>query len=141
MRHLAIPALALVLGMPGCLPDRAEAGATPGAPADSAEIVVHQPGRPRDPAASLVLLRVTQVSCSQPGDSEAVVYWQFHAIDGVGTTPAPLTIRYGSPPAGYAADVEPAELTPGCYEILVHGDGLRGRGRFRVSQESRIESE
>lgn len=141
MRHFALFAFTLVLSLPGCIPDRAEAGATPGAAAERAEIVVHQPGRPRDAAASLVLLRVTQVPCSLSSDSEAVITWQFHAIDGVGTRPAPLTIKYGSPPAGYASDVEPAELTPGCYEILVHGDGLRGRGRFRVSEERRIESE
>lgn len=141
MRSLAIPALGTSLWLCGCVPDRVQTSAVTGVNADSAEIIIHQQGLPGSAVESLIVLRVAQVPCGSPGASESTVRWQIHAGDGVGTKPAPVSIRYGVPPKGYEVDVAPTPLGAGCYEILVQGDGLRGQGRFRVSRDGVIEAE
>ncbi|HEY7236022.1 MAG TPA: hypothetical protein VH539_17825 [Gemmatimonadaceae bacterium] len=60
------------------------------------------------------------------------VLWQ---IAATGSNTSPSRIVYGEAPPGYAVNVGPAALRPGCYVVFVT-DGRRAR--FRVDATGRV---
>lgn len=114
--------LALALGAcgPAINEVRVEPGTTPLKPVF---VLTDTTGR----GASGTIYGLSVVPCG--GDSAV---WQLAAS---GSTTAPARLEYGETPAGYIANVAPAPLRAGCYDVFVT-DGRRSR--FRVDAAGHV---